>query len=108
MRADAKMPDQCFRTWSRNAAIGGPQILSESNMASPTIGSTVSTSLLASSSPARCELAFRWAALQKTQARFEGRTMLKPEIDLGRYTCRAVIDWLDVRVAAELPLVAIG
>ncbi len=75
-----------------------PKTLSESNMASPTIGTTVNTVLSASASAATYELAFRWAALQKTQARFKGRTVLEPEIDLGRYTCRAVIDWLDVRV----------
>ena len=78
-------------------------------MVSPTIGTTVSIALSASASTASThELAFRWAALQKTQARFKGRIVLEPEIDLGRYTCRAVIDWLDVRVVVELPLVVVG
>lgn len=78
------------------------QFLFESNMASPTIGTTVSIALSASASTTTHELSFRWAALQKTQARFKGRTVLEPEIDLGRYTCRAVIDWLDVRVVVGL------
>lgn len=31
------------------------------------------------------------------QARFQSRIALQPQIDLGDYTCRAVIDWVDIR-----------
>jgi len=31
------------------------------------------------------------------QARFQNRIALRPQIDLSDYTCRAVIDWVDIR-----------
>ncbi|APH73402.1 hypothetical protein [Aquibium oceanicum] len=58
----------------------------------------VSTELTSSASTTTYRLNFRRAELQKKQARFKGRYVLQPEIDLGDYTCRAVIDWLELRI----------
>ncbi|WP_159946322.1 hypothetical protein [Rhizobium sp. 18065] len=43
-------------------------------------------------------LEYQWVDLSRTQKRFTGRWSLEPEIDLGTFTTRAVIDWLMVEV----------
>ena len=41
-------------------------------------------------------LRYKRVPLNKKQARLSGRYMLKPEIDLNDFTCRAVIDWVTI------------
>jgi hypothetical protein len=38
-------------------------------------------------------------SLTKAQARFLSRTVLTPQIDLSGYQCRAMVDWIDVRIS---------
>lgn len=54
--------------------------------------------LTASAYPASHVVTFRRVELDKKQARLKDRYGLVPEIDLSVYTCRAVIDWLDLRI----------
>lgn len=42
-------------------------------------------------------------ALRSSQARLVNRTALTPLIDLGAYQCRAVPDWIDVRIELNRP-----
>lgn len=42
------------------------------------------------------QLLYRRAPVNKMQARLSGRYMLKPEVDLNDFSCRAVIDWITV------------
>lgn len=42
------------------------------------------------------QLPYQRVPLHQTQARLSGRYLLKPEIDLNDFTCRAVIDWITV------------
>ena len=43
------------------------------------------------------EITYRAIPCPGKQARFAGREMFVPEIDLAQWTCRAVVDWLDVK-----------
>jgi hypothetical protein len=61
----------------------------------------VSTELTSSASTTAYRLNFRRVALPKKQVRFQGRYVLQPEIDLDLYTCRAVIDWVELRIATS-------
>jgi hypothetical protein len=42
------------------------------------------------------EITYKAVAYAGTQARLVGREMLVPEIDLADWSCKAVVDWLDV------------
>lgn len=53
--------------------------------------------LSAANSRAAYTLSYSEQPTGKTQRRFQGRICLQPEIDLKAYSCRAVIDWVDVR-----------
>lgn len=44
------------------------------------------------------QLAYRKIPVSKVQRRLVGRYALEPEIDLGDFTCRAVIDWISIRL----------
>lgn len=59
---------------------------------------SASVALTASASPSTHVLTFARVDLNMKQARLKDRYALVPEIDLGAYTCRAVIDWLDLRI----------
>lgn len=41
--------------------------------------------------------------VRQTQARLAGRRVLEPKLDLGSYTCRAVIDWAQVSLELARP-----
>ncbi|MEO3387596.1 hypothetical protein [Mesorhizobium sp. CAU 1741] len=43
------------------------------------------------------DLQFHRKVLKKSQPRLAGRFALKPDVDLDDYTCRAVIDWIEIR-----------
>ncbi len=43
-------------------------------------------------------LEFKVVPCRNKQARFGGRVLLEPKIDLNDYKCRAVIDWLEVEI----------
>ncbi len=53
--------------------------------------------LSAANSPAAYTLSYSEQPTGKTQRQFQNRICLQPEIDLKAYSCRAVIDWVDVR-----------
>jgi hypothetical protein len=53
--------------------------------------------LSAANSPAAYTLSYSEEPTRKTQRRFQNRICLQPEIDLKAYTCRAVVDWVDIR-----------
>lgn len=48
-------------------------------------------------------LSYAETTLRSSQARFINRTTLTPQIDLGAYQCRAVIDWIDIRFELSRP-----
>ncbi|RWO41331.1 MAG: hypothetical protein EOS11_18305 [Mesorhizobium sp.] len=48
-------------------------------------------------SPADHRLSYAEQQVEKKQKRFQNRIFLQPQIDLKAYTCRAVIDWADIR-----------
>ena len=49
------------------------------------------------------ELVFHEREAGKTQRRFQGRNVLIPDINLGDFTCSAVVDWLDVLIRVGKP-----
>ncbi|TJW51955.1 MAG: hypothetical protein E5X65_20710 [Mesorhizobium sp.] len=55
-----------------------------------------SVDLVSKKTPARQELKFIEQPLVAKQVRLHGRTVLKPELDIRNYRCRAVIDWIDL------------
>lgn len=56
-----------------------------------------SIALTARKSPATFSLTYSEQRVVKKQKRFQNRVLLQPQIDLKAYTCRAVIDWVDIR-----------
>ena len=56
----------------------------------------ISVELTARKTAARARLDFVEEALAARQRRLLGRTVLRPDIDLDDYSCRAVIDWVDL------------
>jgi hypothetical protein len=48
-------------------------------------------------------LGYRPRPCPAKQTRFADRTALAPDIDLGAYVCRAVIDWVQIRVHLKRP-----
>jgi hypothetical protein len=48
-------------------------------------------------------LSYTERPLDRAQARFVDRTVMDPELDLARFTCTAVIDWLDVLIMVQRP-----
>jgi len=56
-----------------------------------------SITLKAVKSPQVVSLAYTEQRIEKKQKRFENRVLLQPHIDLKAYTCRAVVDWVDIR-----------
>lgn len=56
-----------------------------------------SITLTAVKFPATYDLHYIEKPVGKKQARFQNRIALQPQIDLKAYTCRAVIDWVDIR-----------
>jgi hypothetical protein len=41
--------------------------------------------------------------LLMTQARFAGRTVMEPDLDLNAFTCSAVIDWIQILIVLDRP-----
>ncbi|MBZ9857068.1 hypothetical protein LB566_25070 [Mesorhizobium sp. CA13] len=56
-----------------------------------------SVTLMAAKSPSSFTLTYTEQQADQKQKRFQNRVVLQPEIDLKSYTCRAVIDWADIR-----------
>jgi hypothetical protein len=56
------------------------------------LSDVISIQLTARRSAARARLDFVELPIEGKQKRLQGRTVLKPDIDLDRYSCRAVID----------------
>lgn len=52
----------------------------------------------------------RYRALEPStsQARFEGRRPLYPDLDLRLFTCRAVVDWVDIAIETREPTQAVA
>ena len=44
-------------------------------------------------------LVYRLEPVANDQARFRGRYLLRPELDLSRFATRAEIDWIDLKVS---------
>ncbi len=62
------------------------------------------TSLRLASDPGHpIQLGYIEAPLGGLQARLAGRMVLRPDIDLGEVSCRAVIDWLEIRFSGTTP-----
>lgn len=59
--------------------------------------STHSVTLSAVKSPTTYDLHYEKQPVEKKQPRFENRVVLQPQIDLKAYTCRAVVDWVDIQ-----------
>ncbi|RUU61047.1 hypothetical protein [Mesorhizobium sp. M2C.T.Ca.TU.002.02.1.1] len=53
--------------------------------------------LTAVKSPAAFSLTYAEQPVEKKQKRFRDRVCLEPQVDLKAYTCRAVVDWVDIR-----------
>lgn len=60
------------------------------------MGDVLSIQLGARKSRATFRLDFIECQLTAKQRRLQGRTVLRPTLDLDEYTCRAVIDWIDL------------
>jgi hypothetical protein len=74
------------------------------NIEEPQLPGTFTTGLtFAKSNTAPIPLTFLERPHTGRQAATRGRTVLKPDIDLGRYSFRAVIDWLNVEVEVCQP-----
>lgn len=56
-----------------------------------------SVTLTAVKFPETCDLVYTEQPVEKKQKRFQNRICLQPQIDLKAYTCRAVVDWADIR-----------
>ena len=57
--------------------------------------------LMAAKSPSSFTLTYTEQQADQKQKRFQNRVVLQPEIDLTSYTCRAVVDWADIRFRTE-------
>ncbi|MDX8526992.1 hypothetical protein RFM68_21045 [Mesorhizobium sp. MSK_1335] len=53
--------------------------------------------LTAAKSPSAFSLTYTEQQVGQKQKRFHNRVVLQPQIDLTSYTCRAVVDWADIR-----------
>ncbi|PBB39610.1 hypothetical protein [Mesorhizobium sp. WSM3868] len=53
--------------------------------------------LTAAKSPSAFRLTYTEQQAEQQQKRFQNRVVLQPQIDLRSYTCRAVVDWADIR-----------
>ncbi|MBZ9952865.1 MULTISPECIES: hypothetical protein [unclassified Mesorhizobium] len=58
---------------------------------------THSVTLTAIKFPTTYDLHYVEQPVAKKQKRFQNRVCLEPQIDLKAYTCRAVVDWADIR-----------
>ncbi|TJW02179.1 MAG: hypothetical protein E5W97_21565 [Mesorhizobium sp.] len=56
-----------------------------------------SVTLTAAKSPSAFSLEYIQQQAGQKQKRFQNRVVLQPQIDLKSYTCRAVVDWADIR-----------
>lgn len=50
-----------------------------------------------------CVVHYTVERLARKQARFDGRECWKPQLDLDQFRCRAVIDWIELRVRTGRP-----
>lgn len=57
-----------------------------------------SVTLTAAKSPSAFSLTYTEQQAGQKQKRFQNRVVLQPQIDLKSYSCRAVLDWADIRL----------